>query len=156
MGLHYMKERKCDRAEPHFRSAAAAEEIRGSADLYLGLIYKQRGQLGRAAMHLKASAAANPKDVIPHLHLLEVYHAAGLEEMRLQEGENLSEMIGSDAALFRQMLDLIMTKGSDGDVLLSGDVIIPVLYQAMTKRADVFKTQLTYLKKLLDQEGKIE
>jgi tetratricopeptide (TPR) repeat protein len=156
MGLHYMKQGEMDRAEPHFRKAVVDEGLKGFAYLYLGVISKQRGQLGQASTHLKASAAANPKDVTPHLHLLEVYHAAGLERMSLQEGEILSEMIGRDEALFRQTVELILTKGDAGDVCLSGDIIIPILYQVLTKRADAFKTQLSYLKKVLDKDSKIE
>ena len=120
------------------------------------MIHKQRGQLGQAAMHLKACAAANPKDLTPRLHLLEVYHAAGLEGMSLREGEILSEMIGRDEALFRQTVELILTKGSASDVGLSGDVIIPILYQVLAKRADAFRTQLDYLEKLLDKDSKTE
>jgi len=156
MGLHRMRQRETDRAERHFVKASEAEAIKGSAHLYLGMIYKQKKQLDRAEMHLKNSAAANPRDVTPHLHLLEVYHAAGLEEMTLQAGEILSERIGRDENLFRQTMDLIMTKGSAGDVLLSADLIIPVLYQVMAKRADVFEKQFIYLKKLLDKDSKIE
>jgi tetratricopeptide (TPR) repeat protein len=156
MGLHYMKQGEMDRAEPHFKKAAVDEGLKGSAYLYLGVISKQRGQLGQASTHLKASAAANPKDVTPHLHLLEVYHAAGLERMSLQEGEILSEMIGRDEALFRQTVDLIVAKGGAMEVRLSNDVIIPILYQVLTKRADAFKTQLSYLKKVLDKDSKIE
>jgi len=76
--------------------------------------------------------------------------------MSLQEGEILSEMIGPDDALFRQTVDLIITKGRAGDVLLTGDVIIPILCQVMIQKADAFKTQLDYLKKVLDKESKIE
>jgi tetratricopeptide (TPR) repeat protein len=156
MGLHLMKQREMDRAEPHFVTASESEALKGSAHLYLGMIYKQRKQLGRAEMALKSSAASNPRDVTPCLHLLEVYHEAGLEEMTLKEGEILSERIGRDDNLFRQTMDLIMTKGSAGDVLLSADIIIPVLYQVMAKRADVFEKQLIYLKKVLDKDSKIE
>jgi len=156
MGLHYMKQGEMDRAEPHFRKAGAAEGIKGAAHLYLGIIWKQKGQLGRAAMHLKASAAANPKDVTPHLHLLEVYHAAGLEGMSRYEGEILFEMIGRDEALFRQTVDLILEKGGAGDVRLSSEVLIPMLYQVLTKRADAFQTQVSYLKKVLDRDNKID
>jgi tetratricopeptide (TPR) repeat protein len=156
MGLHHMKRGEFARAESHLRKAAAAEGIKGTALLYSGMISKQKGQFGRATMHLKASADANPKDVTPRLHLLEVYHAAGLEEMALQQGEILSEMIGSDNGLFRQTVDLIVTKGDAGDVLLSCEIIIPILYQAMIKRSDVFETQLRYLKKLLYKDRKIE
>jgi Tfp pilus assembly protein PilF len=156
MGLHLMKQREMDRAEPHFVIASESEALKGSAHLYLGMVYKQRKQLGRAEMALKSSAAVNPRDVTPRLHLLEVYHEAGLEEMTLKEGEILSERIGRDENLFRQTMDLIMTKGSAGDVLLSADIIIPVLYQVMAKRADVFEKQLIYLKKVLDKDSKIE
>ncbi len=156
MGLSLMKQRELDRAEPHFGIASESEALKGSAHLYLGMICKERKQLSRAEMHLKSSAAANPKDVTPRLHLLEVYHAAGLEEKTLQEGEVLSERIGRDEGLFRQTMDLIMTKGSDGDVLLSADIILPVLYEVMTKRSDLFNTQLIYLRKVLDKDSKIE
>ena len=156
MGLSYMKKGEVDRAEPHFRKAETAEGIKGAAHLYSGIIWKQKGQLGRAAMHLKASAAANPKDVTPHLHLLEVYHAAGLEGMSRHEGEMLFEMIGRDEALFRQTVDLILEKGGAGDVCLSGEVLIPMLYQVLTRRTDAFQTQLSYLKKALEKCSKIE
>ena len=156
MGLSLMKQRDLDRAEPHFGMALESEALKGSAHLYLGMIYKERKQLSRAEAALKSSAAANPRDVTPRLHLLEVYHAEGLEEMTLKEGEILSERIGRDEGLFHQTMDLIMTKGSDGDVLLSSDIILPVLYQVMTKRADLFKTQLIYLGKVLYKDSKIE
>jgi protein O-mannosyl-transferase len=156
LALYFMKKGEWDRAEPNFRKATKAEGIKGSAHLYLGIICKKKGQLGLAATHLKASAAANPKDVTPHLHLLEVYHAAGLEEMSLQEGEILSERIGCDEALFHQTLDLVTTKGGEGDVLLSSDIILPVLYRVMSRRADLFQNPLIYLKKVLYKDSKIE
>jgi tetratricopeptide (TPR) repeat protein len=156
MGLHCMKHREIDRAEPHFIKALQTEALQGSAHLYLGMIYKQRKELDLAEMHLKDSAAANPKDLTPLLHLLEVYHAAGLEEKTLQEGEILAKRVGGDQDLFRQTMDLILTKGSAGDVLLSGDVIVPVLYQVMSERGDASKRQLVYLKKILDKDSKIE
>jgi len=156
MGLHYMKMGEFARAESHFRGAAAAEGKKGSALLYLGMICKQKGELGRAAMYLNASVAANPRDLTPRLHLLEVYHTAGLEEMASQQREILSEMLGCDLGLFRQTVDLIVTKGSAADVLLSGDIILSFLYQVMTKSSDAFQTQRSYLKKLLDKDRKIE
>jgi len=156
MGLHRMKQREMVQAEPHFIKASESEALKGSAHLYLGMIYKQRKELGRAEVHLKISAAANPRDVTPRLHLIDVYHAAGLEKMTLQEAAILSDRLGRDEGLFHQIMDLIMTKGSAGDVLLSADILIPVLYQVMTRRADVFKKQLTYLKKVLDKDSKIE
>jgi len=107
-------------------------------------------------MHLKASAAANPKDVAPHLHLLEVYHAAGLEGMSLQEGEILSEMIGRDEALFRQTVDLILNKGGSKDVHLSGRVIFPVLHDVLSRKSQKYDVYADYLKKVLDKDSKIE
>lgn len=156
MGLHCMKQREGDRAEPYFFKALHAVALKGSAHLYLGMIYKQREDLDRAERHLKSAAAANPRDITPHLHLLEVYHAAGLKEKALQEGGILSEQISRDDGLFRQTMDLILTKGSAGDVLLSSHVIVPVLIQVMSERPDLFDTQLTYLKKMLDKDSRIE
>ena len=156
MGLHCMKIRELERAEYHFRKAAKAEGIRGSALLYLGAIFKQKGQLDLAAFYLRASAAANPKDITPHLYLLEVYHASGQKRMALQEGVILSEMMGQDQDLFFQTMDLIMTKGREEDVLLSSDIIIPILHAVMTKRADFFTIQLTYFKNMFDKNSNIE
>ena len=41
------------------------------------------------------------------------------------------------------------------EVRLFGNVIISILYQVLTKRADAFKTQLSYLKKVLDKDSEI-
>ena len=156
MGLHFMKKGNLDRAEPHFKKASAGEGIKGSADLYLGIICKQRGQLGRASVYLKASLAANSQDITPHLHLLEVYHAAGLREMSLREGEIVFEMIGRDETLFRQAMDLVLVRGPATEVCLSIEPIIPILYQVLTKRSDALKAWVSYLKKALDKHNKIE
>jgi len=156
LGLHYLKQGAMDRAQWHFQKAAMDEALRGATHLYLGVISKQKGQLGRASMHFSVAAAAKPKDVTPHLHLLELYHGAGLREKSRQEGEILLDMIGRDEALFRQTVDLVLMKGSGHDVLLSDDVVFPVLYQVLSKRMDDHTIQLSYLKKVLDKYGKIE
>jgi tetratricopeptide (TPR) repeat protein len=136
--------------------ALQAGALRGNPHLYLGILYKQRKDLDRAEMHLKASAAANPRDVTPHLHLLEVYYAAGLKERALEEGEILSGRMSQDDDLFRQTMDLVLIKGSAGDVQLSPDIILHVLHQAMREKADLFKSQLAYLEKVLDKDSKTE
>ena len=156
LGLHYLKQGAMDRAQWHFQKAAMDEALRGATHLHLGVISKQKGQLGRASMHFSVAAAAKPKDVTPHLHLLELYHGAGLREKSRQEGEILLDMIGRDEALFRQTVDLVLMKGSGHDVLLSDDVVFPVLYQVLSKRMDDHTIQLSYLKKVLDKYGKIE
>ena len=74
----------------------------------------------------------------------------------MQEGVILSEMMGQDQDLFFQTMDLIMTKGREEDVLLSSDIIIPILHAVMTKRADFFTIQLTYFKNMFDKNSNIE
>ena len=76
--------------------------------------------------------------------------------MALQEGVILSEMMGRDQGLFFQTMDLIMAKGTEEDVLLSSDIIIPILHQVMTERADFFAIQLTYFKNMFDKNSNIE
>jgi hypothetical protein len=92
----------------------------------------------------------NPKDITPRLHLIELYHAAGLERRALDQGEGLLDILFTDECLFYNTVDFILKKGTLKDVDLSMKIILPVLYQAMTKRGDIFNRQLSYLEKIFD------
>ena len=156
MGLHHVKHGEMDRAEPYFSKALVDEALRGSASLYLGILYKQRGQMGRAAIYLKTAATENPKDISPHLHLIDVYDSVGLKQRSLQEGEIVLDMIGKDEALLRETIALVLSGDGASGVRLQGEAVITIVYQVLNKRANVLESRLSHLKKILDKNGKIE
>ena len=156
LGLFYLKQGDMDKARPHFSIAKEEERLRSSAYLYMGMISKQKGQLGRAVICLKAAAGANPKDITPHLHLVEIYQAAGLENRSFEEGETVAAVLVREEALFYQTVNLILNKGGSKDVHLSARVIFPVLHDLLSRKSRKYDVYADYLKKVLDQEGKIE
>jgi Tfp pilus assembly protein PilF len=156
LGLFYLKNGDPEKAVPFFNIAIRDPGLRHSVLVSSGVAYKQMGQRGKAAGLFEQAVMTNPKDITPRLHLIELYHAAGLERRALDQGEGLSDIMLTNEMLFYNAVDLVVTKGGSKDVDLSGKIILPVLYQAMTKRGDIFNNQRSYLKKVLDKEGKIE
>ncbi len=156
LGLFHLKNGNPEKAMPCFRVAMGDPGLRPSALVSLGVAHKQMGDRGKAAVLFEQAVMTNPKDITPRLHLIGLYQAAGLKRRALDQGEGLSGIMLTNEGLFYNAVDLIVTKGRSKDVDLSGEIILPVLYEAMSKRGDVFNNQLSYLKKVLDKDSKIE
>jgi len=156
LGLFHLKNGEPEKAVPFFNIAMRDPGLEHSVLVSSGVAYKQMEQRGKAAGLFEQAIMTNPKDITPRLHLIELYHASGLERRALDQGEGLLDILFTDEGLFYNTVDFILKKGALKDVDLSGKIILPVLYQAMTKRGDIFNRQLSYLKKVLDKDSKIE
>ena len=150
LGLFFLKNGEPEKAVPFFNIAIRDPGLQHSVLVSSGVAYKQIGQRGKAAGLFEQAVMTNPKDITPRLHLIELYHAAGLERRALDQGEGLLDILFTDECLFYNTVDFILKKGTLKDVDLSMKIILPVLYQAMTKRGDIFNRQLSYLEKIFD------
>jgi Tfp pilus assembly protein PilF len=155
-GLFHLKSGDPEKAVPYLATALEDPGIRHSARVSMGVAYKQMGSRGKAYMLFEQALAANPKDVVPRLHLVDLYRSAGLEERALDQGRDLMDILLKDDTLFYNTVGFVHEKGRSKEVGLSSEAILPVLHQAMRQRGDIFESQLSYLKKILDKESKIE
>jgi protein O-mannosyl-transferase len=156
LGLFHLKNGDLDKAVPYFDTAIKDPGIEHSARVSQGVVYKQKGLRGKAFVLFKQALATHPRDVVPRLHLMELYHSAGLEKEALDQGRDLLDLLLKDAALFYNTIGFVVEKGRSREVALSSEAILPLLYQAMSQKGDIFDGQVSYLKKLLDKDSKIE
>jgi protein O-mannosyl-transferase len=156
LGLFHLKNGDLDKAVPYFDTAIKDPGIEHPVRVSLGVAYKQMGLRGKAYVLFEQALAANSKDVVPRLHLMELYHSAGLEKEALDQGRDLLELLLKDEALFYNTIRFVVEKGESREVSLSSEAILPLLYRALNQRGDILNSQVSYLKKLLDKDSKIE
>jgi len=148
------KNHRLDEAVRHFTLATEAPGGAGAkAVLYLGIAYKQKGQLGRATICFRESAEANPSDVTPHLHLMEIYQMTGHEDRADAEAERMLSKCMHQRSLFDQVVELISRKGRSLDVHLSGKTIFPVLHRVMAEYEKMLDRWKGILRKELEVGG---
>ena len=156
LGLFYLRKGELDKAVARLEVARGDTGIQHAVQVSLGVAYKQMGLRGKACVFFKQALATNPRDVVPRLHLIELYHSAELEEKALDQGRSLLDLLLKDEALFYNAIGFVLEKGPSREVSLSREVIIPILCQTMEERKELFDSQLTYLKKILEKDGKIK
>jgi Tfp pilus assembly protein PilF len=156
LGLFHLKKGEPDKALPYFGAAMGDPGIQHAVQVSLGVACKQTGLRGKAFVFFEQALATNPRDVVPRLQLMELYHSAGLTKRALDQGRDLLDLLLKDEALFYNTVAFVFEKGRSREVSLSPEAILPLLYQAMKQRSDILDGQVSYLKKLLDKDSKIE
>jgi tetratricopeptide (TPR) repeat protein len=153
LGLSCLRAQQPDQALEHFKNAVKEGQVDPRVLLYLGMTYKQKGRLGLATIYLRKALELNPSDVSPHLHLMEIYRARGLDGMAREKSELLVSRFVAQPDLLKQVIKLIVEKGSSGEVHLSGKVIFPLLHDALEKQnLHMHEFNLT-LQKAMEREG---
>lgn len=147
MGLHKLKQGKSAEAVEHFMRAVENEELRQRSSLYLGIAHKQLGHFGPAISFLRLSLDLNAANITPHLHLMEIYQAKGLDDMACDEAETLVSRFMSQPGLLEIVISLVLEKGHLRDVDLSGKRIFPLLQEALRKE----NRQILELNALVDK-----
>jgi Tfp pilus assembly protein PilF len=155
-GLFQLKNGEWGRAASYFEAAIGDPGLEHSARVSLAVTYKHMGLRGKAVVLFGQALAKNPKDVFPRLHLIELLHSAGLEKDALDQGRDLLDILLKDEALFYNTVSFLLEKGRSKEVSLSPEAVIPILYEAMSDRENIYSSQLAYLKKLFEKESKIE
>jgi tetratricopeptide (TPR) repeat protein len=131
VGLYYLRVWNPEAAIHHLAKAMKEKKLESKSLMYLGIASKQRGQYEVSENQFKDSLALNPKNITPDLHLAEIYIRTGRETEARMEVERIIGLLIRDRNLFGEVMDLIMTEGDRGDVLLSGDLLLPFLARAL-------------------------
>jgi Tfp pilus assembly protein PilF len=156
LGLFHLKNGEWDKAASYFNAAMGDAGLEHSVRVSLAVAYERMGLRGKAAVLFEQALATTPKDIVPRLHLIELYHSAGLEKGALDQGRGLLDILLKDEVLFYNTVSFVLEKGGSNEVSLSPKVVIPILYQAMSDRENIYSDQLSYLKKVFEKESKIE
>jgi Tfp pilus assembly protein PilF len=156
MGMHHLKNGRPDEAISHFVLSLSERDLKGKAFLYLGIAYKQKGWLGKAAITFRKSLTLDEKNIVPHLHLAEIYHRTGHNRMRQREVETIMNIMLQNEALFYHTIDLISQKGNLGHVHLSSDLILPLMNEANNRKFENLIEWREYIEKIMEKEIKLK
>lgn len=156
MGLRKLKDRRPDEAIPHFVVSQNNKDLRGRAFLYLGIAYKQKGWLERAAITFQKSILVDGKNITPHLHLAEIYHQTGHNRMRKREVTYIVNLMLQNEALFYQTVDLISQKGNSATVSLSIDLVQALMTEVRNRNFEGLNEWTEYIEKTCKEEIKLK
>jgi tetratricopeptide (TPR) repeat protein len=135
LGTFFVKWGNPDKAIFHLEKIVHEKKTKDSALFYLGIAHKQKGQMVRAAHYFKAALAENPRNLIPRLHLIEVWVELGkIVEARAGADLIVKEMFSSEK-LENQVFRALSSNGKEGLDRPSASLIIPLLVQALDKNS---------------------
>ena len=156
MALHHLKNRRPDEAIPHLMVSLTENNLRAKAFLYLGIAFRQKGWHGRAAVSFRKSLSLDGKNLIPHLHLAEIYDKTGHAKMRQQEVTTIINLMLRNEVLFYQTIDLISQKGKLGNVYLSSDLILTLMRAACNRKVETLTAWTDYLDQYIEKHTRLE
>jgi len=138
LGIHYLKDRQPDMAIFHLNKSTKKRELRNEVFLYLGIAYKQKGQLGRAVTYFKDALKENPRNIKPHLHLAETFYRAYDYKQAKQEAELSIDLI-QDKDTFSKILHDILRNDRSNTIHPSARIIIPIMRDACLGKSKTLK-----------------
>jgi len=105
---------------------------------YLGIAFKQKGQLGRAVTYFKMAIEKNPRNIKLYLHLAEIFYRIGDHKQAKQEvAKAINLMTNKD--IFQKILDDLLTKGRSRNLQPRGDIVIPLMSELCLYKSEILK-----------------
>jgi len=145
-GIYLIRKRMSDEAIPHLEVGVKQEDLMSKALFYLGIAYKQKGQYGRAALHLYKCTQMDPRNITPRLHLAEIHFLRGHDLKAEEEFRHVAHMITRDNQVFRSLRDLLHKEDEPG-ISLEWEILGPPLVQALEVNWDAIKLLSDEIKK---------
>jgi tetratricopeptide (TPR) repeat protein len=146
LGTFHVKTGNPDKAIFHLERIAYGRKARDSVFYYLGIAYKQKGLLGRAASFFEEALAENPRNLMPCLFLIEVFQELGDAEKAAKNADLLVQKMIRSKELTNQVVQGLTKGVQDNEDRPSPARIIPLLVQAMNenlKDMEELKRRLT-------------
>ncbi|MBW1716354.1 MAG: tetratricopeptide repeat protein [Deltaproteobacteria bacterium] len=146
LGLYYLREKQPDKAIYHLNAVSNGAEFQETVLLYLGIAFKQKGQLGRAVTYFKRALKKNARNIKPYLHLAEIYFRIGDHERVKRAIAKAINLIPNDKT-FRKILGDLQRKDSLINLQPEASVVIPLMRECCCNKSEKLKEW----SKLLDE-----
>ena len=144
LGLYYLRERQPEKAIYHLQSLSDEKEFGDKVLIYLGVAFKQKGQLGRAVTYFKKALKANPRTIKLYLHLAEIFYRIGnYESAERETGKAIILM--SDRNIFQKILGDIQKGGQSYNLQPRADIVIPLMRESCLRRSETLKEWVSLL-----------
>ena len=149
LGFHYLREGQPEKAIPHLQRLSDNKQFGDRVLLYLGIAFKQKGQLGRAVTYFKMAMEKNPRNIKLYLHLAEIFYRIGDHKQAKREVAKAINLM-RDKDIFQKILDDLLKKGRSRNLQPRGDIVIPLMSEACLYKSEILKewSELLYQKDL--------
>ena len=155
LGTFHVKMGNPDKAIFHLKKIAHAKKTRDSVFYNLGIAYKQKGLLDRAAHFFQEALAENPRNLLPRLHLMEVFLYLGETERAHKNADLVVRKMMKNENLTNQIIENLSNSGGENKDSPSPTGIVPLLVKAVDenlKDMEGLKLRLLQLKSIPGQE----
>ena len=126
------------------QSLSDEKEFGDKVLIYLGIAFKQKGQLGRAVTYFKKALKANPRTIKLYLHLAEIFYRIGnYESAERETGKAIILM--SDRNIFQKILGDIQKGGQSYNLQPRADIVIPLMRESCLRRSETLKEWVSLL-----------
>jgi tetratricopeptide (TPR) repeat protein len=138
LGLYYLRERQPEKAIYHLHRLSDEKQFGEMVLWYLGIAFKQKGQLGRAVTYFKMAIEKNPRNIKLYLHLAEIFYRIGDNKQAKQEVAKAINLM-PDKDTFQKILDDLLTKGRSRNLQPRGGIVIPLMSEACLYKSEILK-----------------
>ncbi|UCG67539.1 MAG: tetratricopeptide repeat protein [Deltaproteobacteria bacterium] len=138
LGLYYLRERQPEKALYHLQSLSDEKEFGDKVLIYLGVAFKQKGQLGRAVTYFKKALKANPRNIKLYLHLAEIFYRIGDNQHARRQAAKAIDLI-PDKAAFRRILDDLQKRGPLKNLQPQAAIVVPLMRECCRSKSETLK-----------------
>jgi len=146
MGIYHLKAGRPEMAIRHLMVSMKDERLMKMVLLNLGIAYKQKGLLGKAAAYLTRAAAQDPYNLVPHLHLVEIYFETGHKARGLKEAEYIVNLMIKDEDIIHQIENYFRMDNQSEPLRPSPNIVIPMINEVCKTKSK----HLNMFRKVLD------
>jgi len=150
IGLFHLRNNDPQRAIEHLSRIRNPKSSDGQVLLYLGIAYKQKGELGKASTYLRGAIKERHRAADARLHLAEVYARRNLEDKAEKEVEAAIRLLASDPQALTRIITRITKDGALSYIEPSAKIIFPLLSKVLDRRC----LEIGEWKDLLDEKLK--
>ena len=138
LGLYYLREKQPDKAIYHLNAVSNGAEFEETVLLYLGIAFKQKGQLGRAVTYFKRALKKNARNIKPYLHLAEIYFRIGDTGRAKKAMAKALNLIPNDKT-FRKILGDLQGIGPSKNLQPQATVVIPLMRAMCLRKSGILE-----------------
>jgi tetratricopeptide (TPR) repeat protein len=150
LGLHYLREKQPDKAIHYLSNVPNGAEFEERVLVYLGIAFKQKGQLGRAVTYFKRALKKNARNIKPYLHLAEIFYRIGDNKQAKQEiAKAINLMTNKDA--FHKILDDLQRNDRSTNLQPEAAIVIPLMSELCLHKSKILKEWSELLKEKSSQ-----
>jgi len=137
MGLYYLRQRQPEKAIDHLHRLVTQKQFSDKVLLYLGIAYKQKGQLGRAVTYLRDALKEDSENPITYLQLAEVFCMAGdKKQAKIKVLQAISQM--PEKETLQKILKAVQRIDESRNGQLQATIIIPLIMEACLEKAEMY------------------